>query len=227
MIVAFIRTILIYLFLVAAIRLMGKRQVGELEPSELVLAMLLSDLASVPMQDFGIPLLSGLIPIVTILSITMIFSVLTMKNLRVRKLLCGTPTVVLANGKVLPHAMNKVRMTVDELAEELRLQGVTAFSTVKYAILETSGQVSVILYQAEEPPTAQMMQVPAQETGLPLVLISDGQIMEDNLKHSGKNDVWLMRQLEQNGCRRPDQVFLFTVDEQDTVYLILKEETDL
>ena len=123
MAIAFARTVVLYLLLIAGIRLMGKRQVGELEPTELVLAMLLSDLAAVPMQDFGLPLLYGIVPIITLLCLTMLLSVATMRSVRLRTLLCGKPSIVVQDGKLRQREMRKVRMTVDELIEELRLQG--------------------------------------------------------------------------------------------------------
>lgn len=222
---AFTRTVLIYLLLIVGIRLMGKRQVGELEPSELVLALLISDLAAVPMQDFGVPLIDGVVPIITLLSITMILSVIVMKDIRLRKLLCGTPTIVVKDGKLLPREMNRVRMSIDELTEELRLQGVTDFQTVKYAILETSGQVSVLLYQNEQPATAAQLRANPVETGLPVVLISDGRLMEEHLKRRGLEERWLEKQLDKYGFKRYQDVFLMTIDEQDQVYIVPKEET--
>ena len=222
---AFTRTVLIYLLLIVGIRLMGKRQVGELEPSELVLALLISDLAAVPMQDFGVPLIDGVVPIITLLSMTMILSVIVMKDIRLRKLLCGTPTIVVKDGKLLPREMNRVRMSIDELTEELRLQGVTDFQTVKYAILETSGQVSVLLYQNEQPATAAQLRANPVETGLPVVLISDGRLMEEHLKRRGLEERWLEKQLDKYGFKRYQDVFLMTIDEQDQVYIVPKEET--
>ena len=126
-----LRTIILYILIIAGVRLMGKRQVGELEPSELVLSLIIADLASVPMQDYGIPLLTGIVPILTLLSVTMILSVLTMKSVRFRALLCGKPSVVVRNGAVDQREMAKNRLTVDELLEELRIQGYTDLSVVK------------------------------------------------------------------------------------------------
>ena len=146
MAIAFIRTIILYLLLTVGIRIMGKKQVGELETVELVFTMLISDLAAVPMQDFGIPLAYGLIPILTLFSLTMLLSVLSLKSVPLRSLLCGRPSVIIDHGVILQREMAKTRFTLDELLEELRLQGVTDLSTVEYAILENSGQVSVLLY---------------------------------------------------------------------------------
>ena len=155
MIIAFLRTIILYLLIIAGIRLMGKRQVGELEPSELVLDLIIADLAAVPMQDFGIPLLSGIIPILTLLSVTMVLSVLTMKSVKFRAIVCGRPSIIVENGRLNQQEMRRNRFTVDELNEELRVQGITDLSTVKYAILETNGRVSVIPYANQRPVTAE------------------------------------------------------------------------
>ena len=138
MFTGFVRTIILYLLIIAGIRLMGKRQVGELEPSELVLSLIIADLASVPMQDYGIPLLTGVIPILTLLSLTMILSVLTMKSIRFRALMCGRPSVVVRNGLVDQKEMRRNRLTVDELLEELRAKGYTDLATVQYALLQLS-----------------------------------------------------------------------------------------
>lgn len=128
---AFLRTVILYFLIMAGLRLMGKRQIGELEPSELVLTMMLSDLATVPMQDFGIPLLSGVIPILTLLSLSMLMSHLSLRSLRVRRLLCGAPTVLIDRGRLDQSAMRKNRFTIDELLEELRGQGFSSLSDVK------------------------------------------------------------------------------------------------
>ena len=174
MVIAFLRTIILYLLIIAGIRLMGKRQVGELEPSELVLALIIADLAAVPMQDFGIPLLTGIIPILTLLCITMLLSVLTMHSVKFRALVCGRPSIIVENGRLHQREMKKNRFTIDELMEELRMKGVTDLSTVKYAILETNGQVSVLPYANQLPATAEQMNVTPDDVGLPLVIVNDG-----------------------------------------------------
>ena len=223
MIIAFLRTIILYLLIIAGIRLMGKRQVGELEPSELVLALIIADLAAVPMQDFGIPLLSGIIPILTLLCITMIISVLTMRSVRFRAIICGRPSIIVEDGKILQKEMKRNRFTVDELMEELRMKGVTDISTVKYAILETNGQISVLTRAEERPVTARQMELHPKEGGLPVVIINDGRVLTRNLHSRGLDDTWLDRQLKAHHVRRSSDVFLLTVDEQNQVYLAEKE----
>lgn len=223
MVIAFLRTIILYLLIIVGIRLMGKHQVGELEPAELVLTLLISDLAAVPMQDFGIPLLTGVIPIVVLLCITMILSVLTMKSIRFRALACGKPSIIIENGKLRQKDMGKNRFTLDELMEELRLQGITDISTVKYAILETSGKLSVLPYANQSPATPLQMGLQAEDISLPILIINDGRVLEENLISRGLNLRWLEKQLKQLGFSSPKEVFLLSVDESGKTYFTPKE----
>ncbi|MEG1858177.1 MAG: DUF421 domain-containing protein [Pseudoflavonifractor sp.] len=204
-------------------RLMGKRQVGELEPSELVLALIIADLAAVPMQDFGIPLLSGIIPILTLLCITMILSVLTMKSVRFRAIICGKPSIIVENGRLNQREMGKNRFTADELMEELRMKGITDVASVKYAILETSGQLSVLLYAEDKPVTARQMRLTPEDAGLPIVVINDGRVLDRNLKRRGLDRIWLERCLREYHVQSPGDVFLLTVDGQNKVYFVAKD----
>ena len=218
-----IRTISLYIFIIIGIRLMGKRQVGELEPSELVLSLIIADLASVPMQDYGIPLLTGILPILALLAMTMILCVLTMKSVRFRALMCGRPSIVIRDGLVDQREMARNRLTIDELLEELRAKGYTDPATVKYAILETNGQLSVLPYANQKPPTAQQLQVSAEESGLPLVVISDGRLLEHNLRALGRDRKWLDQRLEERGCSGLEAVFLLLVDQTGSIYLARKD----
>lgn len=218
-----LRTVILYVLIIAGVRLMGKRQVGELEPSELVLSLIIADLASVPMQDYGIPLLTGVVPILALLCVTMILSVLTMKYVGFRAVLCGRPSVVVCNGALDQREMARNRLTVDELLEELRGQGYTDLAAVKYAILETNGKLSVLPYSNQKPPTARDMKVAVQESGLPRVVISDGQLLEHNLKALGHDRPWLEQQLRQRGCEGAEEIFLMMVDERGGVYLARRE----
>ena len=218
MFVVLIRTIVLYLFIVVGIRLLGKHQIGQLEPSELVLALIIADLAAVPMQDFGIPLLSGIIPIMTLLCVTMIISVLSMRSIRFRSLVCGRPSIIIENGKLRQEELRKNRLTVDEVMEELRMKSITDISTVKYAILETNGQLSVLPFASQQPPTASDLGVTGQEPGLPLVIINDGRVLERNLHIRGYDQNWLNKQLKAHGVKHPQQVYLLTADELGRVY---------
>ena len=192
MVTAFVRTILLYFIIMLGLRLMGKRQIGELEPTELVLTMLISDLAAVPMQDFGIPLLNGVIPI--------------------------------KDGQLQQAAMRANRFTLDELIEALRSQGVTDLTTVKYAILETDGQLSVLLYPAEQPATPkQLGRAVKDDLFLPQVLINDGRVLDGGLAYRGLTRGWLTRELSSRGYRSPSEVLLLTIDDAGRILCIGKE----
>ena len=221
---AFFRTLILYFILMTGLRLMGKRQIGELEPSELVLTLIISDLAAVPMQDFGIPLVNGVFPIVTLLCVSMLLSFFSLKSIRFRGLVCGYPTVIILDGKVLQQNMARNRFTVDELLEQLRSQGYSDLTAVKYAVLETSGQVSVLPYTKDSPVTPQVMNLTSQDdVTLPVLVINDGHIMSENLSASGYDALWLDKQLKERRLTSPRQVFFMTVDETGAVTCVAKE----
>ena len=201
---------------------MGKRQVGELEPSELVLSLIIADLAAVPMQDFGIPLIAGVIPILALLSLTMILSVLTMKSIRLRALLCGRPSIIIRDGVLDQREMARNRLTLDELLEELRNRGYSDPNTVKYAVLETNGRLSVLPYDSQKSPTAAQLNIKTEERALPHVIISDGRVLDENLTALGYDRLWLDQQLKEGGCSHPRSVFLLMADQNGPVCLIPK-----
>ena len=227
MITAFVRTVILYILITAGLRLLGKRQIAQLEPVELVLTMMSSDLATVPMQDFGIPLLSGVIPILTLLSLSLLLSQLSLRSLRFRELVCGSPTVLIRDGKVQQAAMAKNRYTLDELLEELRSQGITSLSDVKYAVLENSGQLSVLPVTAQKPPTAAQLGLePEDDVTLPVVLINDGRLLRKRLTACGLDEAWLQKELKKRRLSSPRQVFLLTVDEKGSVLCVKKENVE-
>ena len=224
MVTAFIRTIILYLILIVGLRLTGKRQIGELEPIELVLTLLLSDLASVPMQDFGIPLLNGVVPILTLLSLSTLFSYFSLRSVRFRALVCGEPAIIIRDGKLLQDVMRHNRLTLDELLEELRSQGISDIDDVKYAILETSGQLSVLLRADRQPITAsQLRQQVKDDVFLPTVIINDGRLLRDKLKQLGLDDAWLQKQLQKQHLSNTHEVFLLSVDQQGNTVCLPKE----
>lgn len=223
---AFFRTIILYAVLIIGLRLTGKRQIGELEPNELVLTMLLSDLAAVPMQDFNLPLVSGVLPIVTILSLSILMSHLSLRSVRFRTLVCGEPTVIIRDGRVMQQAMRRNRLTIDELMEELRCQGVSDLRSVKYAVLETSGQLSVLLYPDQQPLTPKQAGITVpDDLFLPQIIISDGRLLRQNLRAAGRSESWLQRQMKKAHIKDTQDIFLLTVDEAGQVVCIPKEET--
>lgn len=226
----FFRTIILYLFIIFGIRVLGKRQVGELEPSELVLSFLIADLASVPMQDLGFPLHTGLIPILTLLAVSSILSVLTLKSTMFRTMLCGKPSVIIRNGTIDQKEMARNRLTVDELLEELRGKGHIDVSTIQFAILESNGLLSILPYPQNLPLTIEQMEdysekeLKKSQLGLPRILISDGKLIPQNLKLSGFDQNWLDKRMKEQACSSVADVFLFVVNEDGTYYLAQKQE---
>ena len=226
MFVVLIRTVALYLFIVVGIRLLGKHQIGQLEPSELVLTLIIADLASVPMQDNGIPLLSGLIPIVVLLALSSILSVLCTKSIRFRALLCGRPSVVVENGQVVQAELKKNRLTLDELMEELRIQGYADFQSIKFALLETNGQLSVLPYAADKPATAaqkargpEVRELTQEEKDALTAGAVEQARAEDAERLPG-----LEKQLAAHGLHSHRQAFLLTVDEGGNTCCVPKRE---
>ncbi len=223
MILSYIRTIMLHLVLIFSLRLMGKRQIGQMEASEFAVAMLAADLAAIPIQDNSIPLIAGLVPSLTVLGLELVFSGLIMGSIRFRQLLCGKPVILIDNGKVLQQNMRKTRITLDELMGLLRQKDVLEISAVQYAILETNGDLSVFPYPDEKPANARDAGVAVGEQYLPIPIIEDGHLFPENLKKSGKNEKWLDNHMKKHKIT-PSRTFLLTVDQGGNVYLIKKED---
>ena len=224
MVLSYVRTILLYLVLIAVVRLMGKRQIGQMEPSEFVVTMLVANLAAIPMQDGGIPLFSGFVPIVTVLGVELVLSALSMKSVRVRKLLCGKPVILIENGNILQQNLKKTRITLDELTGHLREKDVLDLQTVQYAILETNGNLSVFPYPKEKPASAKEAGVQVRKQTLPITIISDGVLLEKNLQKAQKDMHWVQKQLRQRNAT-VEQTWLLTVGGENDVVFYRKEET--
>lgn len=223
MLIAYLRTIVLYLTLIAVIRFMGKRQIGQMEPSEFVVTMLVANLASIPIQDGAIPLFTGIVPIVTILGVELILSSLCLRSLWLRRLLCGKPVILMENGRILRENLRKTRITMDELTEALREKDVLDLRSVQYAILETTGRVSVFLYPKYSPAPAKEAGIPVKPQFLPITVIADGKLMKDNLKLSGKDSAWLTGVLREKQATVRD-TWLLTVDQNDRILWYPKED---
>ena len=223
MILYYLRTLFLYLILSASVRLMGKRQVGQMEPSEFVVTMLVANLASIPMQDDGIPLFSGLVPILTVLGSELVLSVASMGSIRLRRVLCGKPVILIENGRILQENLRRTRITLDELTGHLRLKEVLDLRTVQFAILETNGDLSVFLYPAERPATAREAKVQAQKQALPVTIIDDGRLIKRNLPIAKKDEIWVQKVLKSHNANLED-TFLLTVDNMDTILWLPKED---
>lgn len=223
MILSYTRTVVLYLVLIAVVRLMGKRQIGQLEPSEFVVAMLVADLAAIPMQDGAISLLNGLVPILTVLAMELILSGLSMRSIRLRKLLCGKPVILIENGKINQRNLKRTQVTLDELSGHLRQKDVLDIQTVQYAILETDGNLSVFPYPAELPASAKDAKIKASKQSLPVTVVSDGRLLKENLQVAKKDGAWLRRVLQERRTTLED-TYLLTVDESGRVCYIPREE---
>lgn len=224
MLVVSVRTLLLYIVIIASLRALGKRQIGEMEPSELVVAVLISELATVPIQDNNIPLLTGIVPVILLVALEIVFSQAAILSPRARKLLCGVPSIVIQNGKPVQSAMRKNRLSIDELLEQLRCDGFTDIADVRCAILETGGNVNIIPRADKQPVTCSQLGLQPEDTGLFTVFISDGRVLDENLRLRGLDRAWLKKQLEANGAKTPEEVFLLSADEKLQVRFFAKEK---
>ena len=224
MLVSYLRTLLLYLVLLAAVRLLGKRQIGQLEASEFVVAMLVADLASIPMQDVSIPLYMGLVPILTVLGAEFVLAGLCLKSIRLRKILCGKPVILIENGRILQKNLSRTRVTQDELMGHLREKDILDVRTVQYAILETNGNLSVFPYAEHLPAPASAAKITVQTPSLPVSIIEDGFLFRQNLALAGKDLSWVGKILQKQDATL-ESTWLLTVDDQDHVLFVRKEET--
>ena len=216
MILSYIRTIILYLLLIFAIRAMGKRQIGQMEPSEFVVTMLVANLAAIPMQDGDIPLYSGIVPILTVLGAELVLASLSLRSVRLRRILCGKPVILIENGKILQENLRATRVTLDELGGHLREKDVLDVRTVQYAILETNGNLSVFPYPAEAPASAKEAGIHPKGRYLPVTIIEDGHLFRENLSIAGKDEAWLRNILGQYRSSLAG-TWLLSVDKADNV----------
>ncbi|MDR0889614.1 MAG: DUF421 domain-containing protein [Oscillospiraceae bacterium] len=225
MLITFLRTALLYIVLIVTIRLMGKRQLGEMEPAEFVVTMITANLAAIPMQDTGIPLMSGLIPILVVLGAELIFAVLTLRSIRLRRLLCGKPVILIDNGRIVERNLRRTRVNLDELIMHLRQKDIFDLSVVKFAILETNGQISTLLYAKDQPAAAKDAGIKVQDGELPTTIVCAGRLLRCNLDLTTHNEKWLEKELKKRNCTLKDTLLL-TVDASNSVYFVRKEDSE-
>lgn len=222
LILSYVRTVILYLILVAVIRIMGKRQIGEMEASEFVVTMLVANLAAIPMQDSAIPLFSGLVPILTVLGAELILSWLMLRSVIVRRLLCGKPVILIDNGVLLQDHLRQTRITLNELFGHLREKDILDISDVQYAILETDGNLSVFPFVKTMPASARDAGIQVKNQLLPITIIEDGHLFRDNLQKAKKDDAWLDKILAGHNTKL-ENTLLLTVDASDKIQWIEKE----
>ena len=225
MLVNLIRTIVLYLLVLLVMRLMGKREIGQLQPFELVISIMIADLASIPMSDVGVPIFNGIIPILGLLVMHLIISIINIKSIKARKVICGKPRILIYRGKIDEKALRKERFTINELEERLRGNNVVNLGDVEYAILETSGQVTVIQKPEKRTTIPEDFQIQPEYEGIPYDLVIDGKIMEKNLQALGKNYAWLKKQVEKFKMK-PEDALVVTIDGKGQIFCQEKNKRD-
>lgn len=222
MLITFFRAIVLYLVVLIVMRLMGKREIGQLQPFELAISIMIADLASIPMTEIGIPIFNGIVPILGLLVMHLVISVINLKSLRAREIICGKPSILIYRGKINEKALLKERFTINELEERLRGNNVVNLGDVEYAILETSGQVTVIQKPEKRTTIPEDFNILPEYEGIPYDLVIDGKVMEANLQAIGKNYNWLKKQTEKFGIK-PEEALVVTLDGKGQIFCQKKE----
>lgn len=217
------RTLLVYAALIGGLRFTGKRQLGELSTSEFAVTILVSELASVPLQDPAIPLLGGIVPLVTLLAVEVLLSCLCRRSIRFRRLLCGNPCMVIRDGKFDPDMLRLLRLSPEDVLEGLRMAGVALVSDVRCGIIETNGQLSVLPYADKQPLTPSDLGKHPKDAGMARVLIFEGKIRRGVLRQLGKDEAWLLRTCRAHGIHAPEDVFLLTLDDCGNLFVQTRE----
>lgn len=223
MLTTFIRSIILYLVVLIVMRLMGKREIGQLQPFELAISIMIADLASIPMSELGIPISNGIIPILGLLVIYMIISILNMKSMNFRKIMSGQPAILIYRGKINEKSLRKENVTINELQERLRVDNIFNLGDVEYAILETNGELTVIQKPEKRNLTPQDMNIVPEYEGIPYDLVVDGKIMHENLKTLGKDKIWLDKQLKKFDAK-PENTLIATIDGKGQFFCQQKEK---
>ncbi len=227
MITTVLRTATIYFFVALVLRLMGKRQIGELEPSELVVTIMISEVAALPITDVSEPLLVSLLAILTLVILEIFLSYFAYRSTKIRTIIYGRPSMFYENGRLNQQEMKRQRFNVADLMEELRNNGAISLNQVEYVLMETNGKVSVLLKSENSPVTPADLQLTTEPARMSYVLIDNGNLIRGNLKRLGLNDIWLSKLLKENKLKKPKDVFYLSV-EKDTgnTVLIPKEKED-
>ncbi len=223
MIIVVIRTLILYTLVIVALRLMGKREIGQLQPFELVVILMISDLAAIPSENVGIPLLSGIIPILVLLSASLTLAWISLKSEKARDIICGKPSILIERGQIIEEEMKRNCYNLTDLLEELRLKNVPNIADVEFAILENNGQLSVIPKAHKRPAIPEDFHITPQYEGLPLTIIMDGKLNRKTLEKSKKTLNWLKSELKKQGTKIED-VLLASLDSSDTLYVQAKQD---
>ena len=223
MLITFFRSIVLYVIVLIVMRLMGKREIGQLQPFELAISIMIADLATIPMTETGIPIFNGIIPILGLLLMHLIISIINLKSLKGREIICGKPSILIYRGKIDEKILKKERFTINELQEKLRSNNIVNLGDVEYAILETSGQVTVIQKPDKRNTIPQDFNIMPEYEGIPYDLVIDGKVMKENLKAIGKDYNWLKKQIEKFNMK-PEEALVVTIDGKGQIFCQKKEK---
>lgn len=226
MLITFIRTAILYFIVIISIRLMGKRQIGELQPYELVITLMLSDLASLPMQDTRLPLLLGIVPIITLLFVKILISEIQQHSRLFEKILDGTPSIIISDGEINLEMMKKQRLTMNDILEELRSAGYLDISDIQYAIIETNGTISIIPKSACDTVKRKDLKIKESESKIPIVLFEDGHLNKKALQGMNKDEKWLDEKLKSLNYPPRDKLFLVMIDSNGKLFIQRKNQKD-
>jgi uncharacterized membrane protein YcaP (DUF421 family) len=219
MLIIMIRTLILYALVIFALRLMGKREIGQLQPFELVVLLMISELASIPSENIGVPLMAGILPILILMLISIFLSFIEMKSDRAREILNGTPSVLIARGKIIEEELIRNRLPLSDLMEELRIKSIPNIADVEFAILETNGQISVLPKVLKRPVNPEDLKLQPQYEGLPLVLIMDGKLNWANLADSHNDINWLEHQIKKNKLNGIEEVLVASLDSSGNLFI--------
>lgn len=218
MLVVFARALVLYIIVVICMRIMGKRQIGQLQPFELAIAIMISELAAVPMQNTGIPLVNGIIPILTLLFVQLIMSFISLKSIRARAIICGKPSILIEKGRIIEDALRRELYNLNDLLEQLRIKDTPNIADVEYAILETNGQLSVIPKSRKRPVITEDLDIKTDFEGITFDVIIDGHILSSNLKLANKDEKWLVGELKRLQYNSPKEILFASIDSSGKFY---------
>ncbi len=218
-----IRTFILYFLVMFSLRFMGKKQIGQMEPSELTVAIMISELATIPLSETAIPLLNGIVPVLILAAIEILVSILVIKSLNFRKLVTGKPVIIVEKGVLNEQVLRNTRFTTDDLLTEMRLKGVSNITDIQYAILETGGQVSFILTKENSPITFKDLNIDVEDDFMPFPVISKGFLSKENLEIIGQNEKWLNKKLQEKGYKDYSEILLLLANHKEIKFIQKKE----
>lgn len=222
MLIIISRTLILYALVVVALRLMGKREIGQLQPFDLVIILMISELAAIPSENVGIPLIAGIIPILVLLVASLILGAIELKSERARAILNGTPSILIERGKIIEAELKRNRYNLNDLLEELRIKNVPNIADVEFAVLETNGQVSVLPKSLKRPTTPEDFNMSPSYEGLPTALITDGKLNRLNMQRANKDLQWLQNELKKQNLKQIDEVLLASLDTSGNLFIQAK-----